>query len=97
MEMEMQTSSTSEIDGGQISAPIGRIEAASTWHAANCNDRSASWHEHALRNLIRRAEDVDADAIIRLEFEVEDDVSMPESGVPLARIRAKGIAVKVFA
>jgi Putative heavy-metal-binding len=97
MEMEVQTSTNNEIDGGQIGAAIGRIEAASTWHAANSNDRAESWREHALRNLIRRAEDIDADAIIGLAFEVEGDVSMPETGVALARIRAKGIAVKVFA
>jgi hypothetical protein len=97
MEMEVQTSTSNVIDGGQIGAAIGCIEAASTWHAANSIDRAESWREHALRNLVRRAEDIDADAIIGLEFEVEDDVSMPETGVALARILAKGIAVKVFA
>jgi uncharacterized protein YbjQ (UPF0145 family) len=93
----MRTSTTNEIDGGKISTPIGRIEAASAWHAANSNDWTESWRELALRNLIRRAEDVDADAIVGLEFEVDGDVNMAETGVALARIRAKGIAVKLFA
>jgi uncharacterized protein YbjQ (UPF0145 family) len=93
----MRTSITHEIDGGQICSSIGRIEAASTWHAANSSNWTEAWREHALRNLIRRAEDIDADAIVGLEFEIDDDLSMGETGVALARIRAKGIAVKVFA
>jgi uncharacterized protein YbjQ (UPF0145 family) len=93
----MRTSTTQEIDGGQILSSIGRIEAASIWHAASSHDRSESWRENALQNLIRRAEDVDADAIVGLEFEVDGDLSMVETGVALARIRAKGIAVKLFA
>src|ERR1700744_2694516 len=93
----MRTSTTNQIDGGRSGSPIGRIEAASTWHAASSNDWTDSWREHALRNLIRRAEDIDADAIVGLEFEVDGDVSMAETGVALARIRAKGIAVKLFA
>ena len=92
----MRTSTTSEIEG-QVGAPIGRIEAVSTWHPATSDMRAESWREHALRNLIRRAEDVDADAIIGLEFEVDDNVRMTESGVALARIRAKGIAVRLIA
>jgi uncharacterized protein YbjQ (UPF0145 family) len=50
-----------------------------------------------LKNLIRRAEDVDADAIVDLEFEVDGDVRMAETGVSLARIRARGTAVRLFA
>jgi uncharacterized protein YbjQ (UPF0145 family) len=93
----MRTSTTSQIEGGEISAPIGRIEAVSTWHAANANERRDTWCEHALQNLIRRAEDVDADAIVGIEFEIDGDVRMTETGVELARIRAKGIAVRLFA
>jgi uncharacterized protein YbjQ (UPF0145 family) len=93
----MRTSTTHQIDGGPISTPIARIEAASNWHAAAANEWTESWREHALRNLILRAEDVDADAIVDVEFEVDGDVSMLETGVSLARIRAKGVAVKLFA
>jgi hypothetical protein len=91
----MRTSTTDEIDGGPVSALIGRIEAASTWHAVDDNGWAESRREHALRNLIRCAEDIDADAIVSLEFEVDGDISMPETGVTLARIRAKGIAIKL--
>ncbi len=93
----MRTTTNHHIDGGQISAPIARIEAASNWHAGTSLESTESWREHALQNLIRRAEDVDADAIIDVEFQVDGDVRMVESGISLARIRAKGIAVKLFA
>jgi uncharacterized protein YbjQ (UPF0145 family) len=93
----MRTTTNHHIDGGQINAPIARIEAASNWHAGTSLESTESWREHALRNLIRRAEDVDADAIIDVEFQVDGDVRMVESGISLARIRAKGIAVKLFA
>jgi hypothetical protein len=91
----MRTSITDEIDGDPISALIGRIEAASTWHAADDNGWAESRREHALLNLIRRAEDIDADAIVGLEFEVDGDISMAETGVALTRIRVKGIAIKL--
>ncbi|MGO9024159.1 MAG: heavy metal-binding domain-containing protein [Beijerinckiaceae bacterium] len=93
----MRTSSTHQIDGGRIGSPIARIEAASNWHAGTTLESTESWREHALRNLILRAEDVDADAIIDVEFQVDGDVRMVETGVSLARVRAKGIAVKLFA
>jgi uncharacterized protein YbjQ (UPF0145 family) len=74
---------------------IGRIEAASTWHAADNSDWAESRREHAPLNLIRLAEDIEADAIVGLEFEVDSDISMAETGVALARIRGKGIAIKL--
>lgn len=95
----MRTSTTREIEGGRISAPIGPIEAVSTWHAAGkdaAEAASESLREHALRNLIRCAEDVDADAIVGLEFEIDRGAAMTETGVALARIRARGIAVRIF-
>jgi hypothetical protein len=91
----MRTSTTHEIDGGPISAPIGRIEAVSTCHAADDSGWAESRRERALLNLIRHAEDIDADAIVGLEFEVDGDISMAETGVTLARIRSKGIAIKL--
>lgn len=92
----MRTSITSEIEGGRVS-PIGRIEAVSTWHAAAIEESTDALREHALRNLIRRAEDIDADAIVGLEFEIDGGVEMSETGVALARVRATGIAVRIAA
>ena len=93
----MRTSITSEIEGERISTPIGRIEAVSTWHAATIKELSDALREHALRNLIRRAEDVDADAIVGLEFEIDGGVAVSETGVALTRVRASGIAVRMAA
>jgi hypothetical protein len=93
----MRTSTTHEIDGGRISARIAHIEAVSSWHAATDGEWRLSLREHALRDLIRRAEDVDADAIIDVAFEIDGDVQMGETGASLARVRAKGTAVKLFA
>ena len=67
----MPTSTTHQIDGGRTSTPIARVEAASNWHAATGNEWTPSRREHALRNLILRAEEVDADTIVDLEFEVD--------------------------
>lgn len=93
----MRTSTTHEIDGGRIGSPIARIEAASNWHAGTDRETTEVWREHALRNLIARAEDVDADAIVDIEFEIDGNVQMIETGVSLARVRVKGTAVKLFA
>ena len=91
----MRTSTTHQIDGGSIGAQIARIEATSNWRAEIGGDWVESRRENALRNLIRSAEDLDADAIVALEFEVDGDVKLVEGGVPLARVRAKGVAVKL--
>ncbi len=67
----MRTTTNHHSDGGQTSTRIARIEAASNWHAATGNEWTQSRREHALRSLILRAEDVDANAIVDLEFEVD--------------------------
>jgi uncharacterized protein YbjQ (UPF0145 family) len=45
--------------------------------------------------LIRRAEDVDADAIIDVNYETDGVVPADESGVSLRRVLAIGTAVKL--
>lgn len=93
----MRISATTEIEGGKIGTEIGRIEAASTWHAAINSALETQWREHALRALIRRAEDIDADAIVRVEYEVDAGQPMDEIGAALQRVRVKGIAVTLAA
>lgn len=90
----MRISSTDAIDGGRVLYPIGKIKAASAWHAAN-GSLIGNWRELALRELIRRAEDVDADAIIGVDYEIDGVVPIEELGVALNRILATGIAVKL--
>ena len=38
---------------------------------------------------------VNSPDIVGIEFEVDGDISMAETGVTLARIRSKGIAIKL--
>ena len=70
-------------------------EAASAWHAANGAPPQDNWHELVLSELIRKAEDIDADAIIGLDYETDGIVPVEETGVQLKRILATGIAVKL--
>jgi uncharacterized protein YbjQ (UPF0145 family) len=53
-----------------------------------------NWRELVLSELIRRAEDIDADAIIGFDYETDGIVPVEETGVQLKRILAIGIAVK---
>ncbi len=90
----MRISSTNSIDGGRVAYSIGRIRAASAWHAAQLDAHHSDWRELALRELIRRAEDVDADAIIEVNYEI-DGVVPVEGFVNLSRVLATGTAVKL--
>ena len=89
----MRISSTDVIEGGRVLYAIGKIKAASAWHAANGAPPQDNWRELVLSDLIRRAEDIDADAIIGLDYENDSIVPVEETGVQLKRILATGIAV----
>ena len=91
----MRISSTDVIEGGRVLYAIGKIKAATAWHAANGAPLQDNWRELVLSELIRRAEDIDADAIIGLDYETDDIVPVEETGVQLKRILATGIAVKL--
>ena len=51
--------------------------------------------ETILRDLIRKAEDIDADAIIGLDYQNDTPLRSEETGVNLKRIVATGLAVKL--
>jgi len=91
----MRISSTNAIEGGRILYTIGKIKAASAWHASNGAPLQSNWRELILRELIRRAEDIDADAIIGIDYEMDGVVPVDETGVSLKRILATGLAVKL--
>jgi hypothetical protein len=91
----MRISSTDVIEGGRVLYAIGKIKAATAWHAANGAPPQDNWRELVLSELIRRAEDIDADAIIGLDYETDGIVSVEATGVQLKRILATGIAVKL--
>jgi Putative heavy-metal-binding len=91
----MRISSTGAIEGGRVLYTIGRIEAASTWHPARGSPLQENWRELILRELIRKAEDIDADAIIRVDYQKDRVIRIDETGVKLKRVVATGVAVKL--
>jgi Putative heavy-metal-binding len=91
----MLISSTGLIAGHRVLYPIGKIKASSSWHAANGASLQDNWREFALKELIRKAEDVDADAIVGIDYETDSIVSVEGTGVQLKRVLATGTAVKL--
>jgi hypothetical protein len=91
----MRISSTGAIEGGRVLYTIGRIEAASTWHPADGSPMQENWRELVLRELIHRAEDIDADAIVRVDCQNDGAIRIDETRVKLKRVVATGIAVKL--
>ena len=91
----MRISFTGTLEGGRVLYNIGKIEAASAWHPENSEPLQDNWRDLILRELIRTAEDIDADAIIGLDYQNGGAVRIDETGVKLKRVIATGIAVKV--
>jgi Putative heavy-metal-binding len=91
----MRISSTDVIEGGRVLYTIGKIKAASAWHAVNGSPSQANWRELVVTELIRKAEDIDADAIIGLDYETDSIVPIEGTGLQLKRILATGVAVKL--
>jgi uncharacterized protein YbjQ (UPF0145 family) len=91
----MRISSTGVIEGRRVLYTIGRVTAASAWHGASGSPSPDSWREVVLSELIRKAEDIDADAIIGFDYETDSIMSDSETGVRLKRILATGKAVKL--
>jgi Putative heavy-metal-binding len=90
----MRIRATGVIEGHRVLYTIGRIKTASAWHAASGSPSQDNWREVVLGELIREAEDIDADAIIGLDYET-DSIIPVETGVRLKRILATGMAVKL--
>lgn len=91
----MLISEKDAIEGARVLYPIGKIKAASAWHAVGHVPVSNNWRERVLQDLIRRAEDIDADAIIEVDYKVEPVENFEEGGVELERVYATGIAVRI--
>jgi uncharacterized protein YbjQ (UPF0145 family) len=92
----MQISHTSELADGRGHYPIGRIRAAAEWRAANASCAQAD-RLKAIRELIREAEDCGADAIVGLEFHIDDVKRAEIEGASLLRVAVTGVAVRFTA
>ncbi|HUZ67097.1 MAG TPA: heavy metal-binding domain-containing protein [Beijerinckiaceae bacterium] len=90
----MRISKTNEIEGRRILCSIGRIEAASAWHACGVRTSDVDWKALALQKLMQAAEEFEADAIVEVDYAV-DDIETPDLGLPLQRVCAKGVAVRL--
>ena len=81
----MQISHTSELANGRGHYAIGRIRAAAEWRAASASGARAD-RLTAMRELIREAEEYGADAIVGLEFHIDDVKRAEIEGAALLRI-----------
>lgn len=94
--MAMIVSSDDRIEGARSLTMLGRIRAATGWHAAERSRlRDGEWKQAALQQLIRRAEDIDADAIIGLDYVIDGVTDPDDAGMKLQRIAATGLAVRI--
>lgn len=82
-----------EIAGATVVREIGRITAVSGWHGANCE--CATHKDQALKKLIAKAKDFEADAILGLDYAIDGAQVVDLTAVPVERIAASGIAVKL--
>ena len=74
----MLISEKDAIEGARVLTKLGKIKAATAWHAVGYIPVSNNWRERVLQELVRRAEDIDADAIIGVDYEVEPVVANDE-------------------
>ena len=91
----MRISFTGTLEGGRVLYNIGKIEAASAWHPENSEPLQPNWRQLIVRELIRTAEDIEADAIIGVDYQNGGTIRIDETGVKLKRVVATGIAVKL--
>ena len=81
------------ITGARIVQEIGRITAASGWHGVNCE--RAAYRDQALKALIAKAKDFEADAVIDLDYSIDGANDLDLTSIPVERIAVSGIAVKL--
>jgi uncharacterized protein YbjQ (UPF0145 family) len=84
----MRISSTNAIEGGRGS----RLPPPGTQRTAPLQE---NWRELVVHELMGKAEDIDADAIIRVDYQNDGVIRIDETGVNLKRVVATGIAVKL--
>ncbi len=71
---------------------IGRIEAASEWRGEKSIEAQ---QQAALAKLKELAREFEADAIVGLDFQINDVATTDLSPLPLHRVNAVGVAVRL--
>ena len=91
----MQISFTNEIESGRVLYPLGRVEAAASWHGTALAEEGDDYRKAALQALIETAREFDADAIIGVNYGFDEVKHGELCAVELRRVCATGIAVKL--
>jgi hypothetical protein len=89
----LRISAKREVEGREIAAEIGPISAVSAWHGQWTS--GDTYKESALEKLKRLAKEFEADAIIGLNYTIDDVVENDLAPVPLRRVNVSGVAVKL--
>jgi uncharacterized protein YbjQ (UPF0145 family) len=92
----MIVSHTADVEGSEIVATIGRIQAASGWHASGtAPQQGGDWRLVALQRLIHEAKDCEADAVVEVDYEVDGVRVSDLTDIAIERVRARGVAVRL--
>ena len=91
----MRISFNEQVEGGRIVQSIGRVRAATSWHAPGARCARGDWKDEALRALVGAAEDFEADALVGVAYEVDGVVATDLAAINLQRVTATGVAVKL--
>ena len=91
----MRISRSKDMDSACVT-PLGTISASSAWHGASTIANDDVFKLKALHQLMRAAEDCDADALMDVDYS-EEVLARSESpgAVALKRICATAVAVKL--
>jgi hypothetical protein len=89
----VRISAKREVEGREIAAEIGPISAVSAWHGEWTSGES--YKESALEKLKRLAKEFEADAIVGLNYTIDDVMENDLAPVPLKRVNVSGVAVKL--
>jgi len=90
----MRMSTTTTVEDGEILYTIGMIRASSGWYGHGAQPGMEDWEARVLAELVRRADDIYADAIVEIAFRV-DTVDCMDEDFGLRRHRLIGTAVAV--
>ncbi len=91
----MRIGSSKEMESETVK-PLGTISAASEWHGAGDRFDDNIFRLNALNQLMRIAEDYDADGVLDVNYSEEVLARAENPGAaPLKRVRASAVAVKL--
>ncbi len=88
----MRVTTKSQFEETRTIREIGRIEAASEWRGQKSVEAQ---QQAALAKLKELAREFEADAIVGLDFQIDDVATTDLSPLPLHRVNATGVAVRL--